>query len=283
MFDNDHIQRFLFDDTNIRGELIHLEKVIQKVYGKHNYPLPVKQALTECLLCGLLMSSTLKFEGQLTIQFQSKSAISLLLVKCNHLFQTRALAQFDDKASDAELANALDNGSLVVTIESDKNVKPYQSIVPIRGSICESFEFYFEQSMQLPTRFFLSATKTKAAGIMLQQMPSEPDQQQQLQQDWQHLSALTDTVTDEELLTLTNEDMLYRLFHQDKCRLFPAHSVQFHCPCSKAKMLESIKLFGEKEAMDILNTHKCIEVKCEFCLENYAFEKNDISYLFQSQ
>lgn len=283
MLNNDCIQRFLFDDTNVKGQIIHLDNVLKQIYANHNYPLAIKKLLSEGLLCALLMSSTLKYKGQLTLQFQSKKALSLLLIKCNHLFEVRALAQFKPELDDDFYCQALNDGSLIVTIESDNVVKPYQSIVPLQGSIHKSIEHYFEQSEQLPTKFFLASTQNKAAGLMLQQMPTEPTNNSSIDNSWQHLLTLSNTIQQDELLTLDNETLLYRLFHKDKCRIFEANPVQFVCPCTKAKMLETIKLLGQEEAMAILSTHRAINVKCEFCLENYAFEKNDISYLFQQQ
>ncbi len=283
MFDNDNIQRFLFDKHNVRGEIIHLETVLKLINAKHNYPIVIKSLLSEALLCSLLMSSTLKFSGQLTLQFQSKKAITLLLIKCNHLFQTRALVHFDDKATNKDYLDALTDGALVVTIESDNKVKPYQSVVPLKGSIRQSIEHYFEQSEQLPTRFFLTSNSTNAAGIMLQRMPEDERLDACTTDSWQHLLSLAKTITPEELLTLGNEDLLYRLFHKEECRLFQGHQIQFKCPCSKARMLETIKLVGEVDAMDLLKKNKAIKIQCEFCLENYAFEKNDVLYLFHNQ
>lgn len=282
MLDQDNIQKFLFDKHNVRGEIIHLDTVLTQIYSKHNYPSVVKSLLAEALLCSILMSSTLKFSGQLTLQFQSKKAISLLLVKCNNFFQTRAIVQFDEKANTEALRTALIDGSLVVTIESDNNVKPYQSIVPLKGSITESIEHYFEQSEQLPTKFILSSTPSKASGILLQKMPDEQNSNVS-NESWEHLTALANTITHEEFTNLNNEKLLYRLFHEEECRLFQGHQIQFNCPCSKARMLETIKLVGEEDAMDLLRKNKAINIQCEFCLENFAFEKNDVLYLFQNQ
>ena len=113
----------MFENADIRGEIIHLDAVLKKIYDNHDYPITIKELLTEVLLCTILMSSTLKYEGQLTLQFQSKSALSLLLVKCNNLFEVRALAQFDKDVEPSEYYKSITEGSLVVTIESNKLVK----------------------------------------------------------------------------------------------------------------------------------------------------------------
>lgn len=283
MLDKDNIQKFLFDKHNVRGEIIHLDNVLKQIYGKHSYPNAIKSLLAEALLCSILMSSTLKFSGQLTLQFQSKKAITLLLVKCNNLFQTRALVQFDDKATNQDYFDSLIDGSLVVTIESDNKVKPYQSIVPLKNGISSSIEHYFEQSEQLPTKFFLSSSPYNASGLMLQKMPDEMTHIEADKNSWQHLTNLANTITHEEFVNLNNEDLLYRLFHKEECRIFQGHQIQFNCPCSKARMLETIKLVGEEESMNLLTKNKAINIQCEFCLENFAFEKNDVLYLFQNQ
>lgn len=283
MFDNDNIQRFLFDETNVRGEIIHLDKVLLQVFNKHDYPEVIKQILTETLLCSILMSSTLKFKGQLTVQFQSDKSISLLLVKCTNLFQVRALAKCTKDLKDQEYLTSLENGSLIITIESDHNVKPYQSIVPLKGGVKQSIEHYFMQSEQLPTKFMLCSNQTRASGIMLQQMPQQSEITTSTQITWQHLITLAESITEKEILNLDNESILHRLFHEEKCRLFDTHQIQFKCPCSKAKMLETIRTIGKDETMSLLKTNKAINIECDFCLENYAFEKIDIAYLFQKQ
>ncbi len=275
----DSIQRFMFDNAEIRGEIVHLDETINRVMSKHDYPNTIEKLLGELTLCAVLMSAIIKFKGQLTLQFKSDKAVTLLLVKCNHLFQLRALARYDKKASSVDYINALQDGQLVVTIEADHNVKPYQSIVKLKSSITETFEYYFAQSEQLPSRFWLTYQNGRAAGMLLQMMPKKNSSSNR-EIFWEHATKLGETLTENELLNLDNETLLYRLYHGESIRLFEKKRVQFHCPCQRARMLEVVRTVGRKDAMAILKTHKSIDVVCKFCLQQFAFDKVDIEYLF---
>lgn len=281
---NDTIQRFMFENTSVRGEILHLEEALVQLYEPHAYPDSIKELLSEAVLCTLFIASAFKFSGVLTLQFQSEGALNLLLVKCNQRFELRAIAKYDEQASAKAYHQALEGGRMRVTIQPDSNSKPYQSIVPIEGSISRSLSHYFQQSEQIPTYFYLASTSNKIAGLMLQKLPCNDElPQTQQEADWHHLVTLAETLTQEEMLQLDKQTLLHRLFHEEHCRLFEEKSIRFHCPCTKARMLEAIKILGEEEVMQILSTHQRIDITCEFCQKHYGFDKNDVSYLFHNQ
>ncbi|MCV5991786.1 Hsp33 family molecular chaperone HslO, partial [Escherichia coli] len=70
-----------------------------------------------------------------------------------------------------------------------------------------------------------------AAGMLIQVIPDgtgSPD-------DFEHLEQLTNTVKDEELFGLEANDLLYRLYNQDKVRVYEPQPVAFHCGCSRER------------------------------------------------
>ncbi len=92
-----------------------------------------------------------------------------------------------------------------------------------------------------------------------------------------------ETVTDVELLTLANEEILRRLYHEDDIRLFDRESVKFKCTCNQARMENAIKMLGKVEALDILKEKQCIVVTCEFCNKAFTFDKIDVEKIFYSK
>jgi molecular chaperone Hsp33 len=80
---SDFTQRFLFDDTDVRGELTSLEQSYVHVLAKHTYPAPVAQLLGELLAAATLLVGTLKFDGLLVLQASSSGAVPLLMVECS--------------------------------------------------------------------------------------------------------------------------------------------------------------------------------------------------------
>ena len=63
----DFSQRFLFDDSDVRGELVALQESYQHVLAKHDYPPAVAQLLGELMAAAALLVGTLKFDGLLVL------------------------------------------------------------------------------------------------------------------------------------------------------------------------------------------------------------------------
>ena len=170
---NNIVQRFLLDDLDIRGAIVRLDSVWQKLLTKRDYPARVERLLGEMCATTLLMADNLKEPGRLTIQLRGEGPISLLVIDCNEELNIRCLAQHEEAVPDVPLVDLLGKGQLVLTLALASRRDPYQSIVPLTGkTIAEVFEHYLEQSEQIPSRFFLAASSEGAAGLFLQKMPT---------------------------------------------------------------------------------------------------------------
>lgn len=94
MLDLDFTQRFLFDDTDVRGEWAGLERSYAEVLAKHPYPEPVAALLGELLAAAALLVGTLKFDGLLVLQARSAGAVPLLMVECSSAREVRGIARY---------------------------------------------------------------------------------------------------------------------------------------------------------------------------------------------
>ena len=191
-----------------------------------------------------------------------------------------ALAKFDNSADDNTLETAL-NGDLVITIEYDKKVKPYQSIVPIQGhSIASSLEYYFAQSEQLSTKIWLCADEQQAGGMLLQLLPEENGDRRE--HFWEYATKIGETITADELFNLDNEQLLYRLYHEAELRLFERRSLRFVCSCNADKMKRAMLTLGKNEVDNLLKVNDSIDIRCDYCNRLYSFDKVDAAELFHS-
>jgi molecular chaperone Hsp33 len=283
----DKLQRFLFENIAVRGEIVHLESSYQQIIQQHEYPPFIQRLLGEALVLVTLLAAIIKFKGRLTLQFQGKSGLKLLLVQCNHDFHLRALAQFDNDLSEENLQDSLKNGILVIMMDPDTSTQRYQGVVSWRGnSLTESIEGYFRDSEQLETRIWLALTDKQASGFLLQAMPQESAKGFQLHapeenRDWEHLIHLTSTITDDELLHLENKILLHRLYVEEDIRLFEEMPVIFQCTCSARRGENAILMLGEKEAEEELNEHQVIVVHCDFCNREFTFDRVDVANIFK--
>ena len=282
MTDKDLLHRFIFDNAPVRGGIVHLNQSYQEIMQQHQYPAPIRRLLGEALAAITLLSSIIKFKGRLTLQFRGKDKLKLFVAQCNQAFQLRALAQWDGELFQENMNEALTQGVLGIMMEPDvPGGKRYQGIVEWQGnSLAESLEGYFRQSEQLPTRIWLSANETTAVGLLLQVMPNEKPEL--FKSDWEHLTILTQTVTEDELLKLNHADLLNRLYVQEDVRLFESQPVSFHCDCSVQRSEQAVKLLGREEAEQELKEKQSLIVSCEFCSREFIFDRVDVARIFKN-
>ena len=285
MTNKDYSQRFIFENLDIRGEFVHMERSYQTVQSKGNYPEVIQRLLGELICASVLLNSILKYEGHVAIHAQSNGPVRLLVAECSDKNGIRAIAHFDEHKLESLNENTplnalIPDGQLAIIIQPKKG-KQYQGVVPLSGgTLAECLEMYFEKSEQLPTRIYLAADSKKAGGLLLQRlpernasMPEEGDNQ------WQHVITLASTTRADELTGLSADDLLNRLFVEDDIRAFEAQPILFKCRCSREKTLLALSAMERNELEEIIEEKGAISVDCQFCTTRYAFTFDDLGHL----
>ncbi len=278
MASRDQFQRFIFEHSQVRGAWVRLNASFQEIGGQAPYPDSVRRLLGESLVASVLMSSSLKFEGTLSLQAQGEGPVRTLMAECSHDRCIRGLARFDEHSIGEDGFNALlGEGRMAITITPASGQR-YQGVVPRESaSLAGCLEDYFERSEQIATSLFLFADDQGAAGLMLQRMPGHTEQDDEL---WERVNHLARTVKAEELLELDSETLLHRLFHEETVRVFDPESVAFRCSCSRERTLAALEAIGRDECYSILDEQGSIEMDCQFCHAHYRFDRNDVDHLF---
>jgi molecular chaperone Hsp33 len=277
----DQLQRFIFETTDIRGELARIDQAYLETIATHDYPAPVARLLGEFLTAAALLSATIKFEGSLTLQARSSGQIPLIMAEATSEQQLRAIARDADHADSDDFKTLLADGQLAISITPKKG-KRYQGIVSLDGSnLAECLQDYFQQSEQLATKIWLHADKARATGMLLQELPaSDNSDPASRERDWEHMCHLAQTLTAEEMLALEFDTLLHRLYHQEQVRLFEPQPLRYQCSCTRQRTLEAIKSLGQEEAENIIKAQGAVSINCEFCHQQYHFDDKDIQALF---
>lgn len=303
--DKDSLHRFDFEHLAIRGQLIHLDSSWQAMLEHQHYPASIRNVLGEAMAAAALLSSTIKFNGQLTLQLQGDGPMHLLLAQCTTELNVRGLARFNEAHVDAQVIRETDSniqqlagqGNITVTLESDDLKQRYQGVVSLAGmQLAQCLEGYFAQSEQLPTRLWLHADEKGVAGMLLQRLPTpkildditddaEKDaalkaQQELLDDAWNRVQLIGDTLRPEELRDLSDKQILHRLFNEDDLRLFDSSPVYFRCRCSRERVSGMLQSLGKEEVDSIIAEQAKVEVRCEFCERQYVFDAIDVAQLF---
>ena len=272
MIQKDCLRRFLFADAGVRGEWVNLRSSWQAVKEKHQYPTYVQHQLGQAMAAVAMLSATVKFKGSMILQAQGDGMLRTLVAQCTHERKIRGMARFNPEVEPGELGEVYGQGRLVLTIEPE-DADPYQGIVPLSGhNLAAALQTYFKQSEQLKTRLWLYADEYQAAGLLIQELPSQEGHKM----DWERIEMLAGTVTERELMTLPCEDILYRLFNEEKVLMYEPEAVIFRCSCSLAKIENTLFSLGRSTLDEILQERDDIEVTCEFCNHQYRFDKVDI-------
>lgn len=279
--DNDKLYRYLFKNRAVRGEWVRLNQSFIDTLNTHQYPAPVQHLLGEMMVATSLLTATLKFKGNITVQIQGDGPLKLALVNGSDQQHIRALARLQGEiTAKMTLQEMVGKGVLVITISPIEGER-YQGVIALdKPTISECLEDYFVHSEQLQTQLLIRCgeieQKPVAAGILLQIMPDGSGSAN----DFEHLTTLASTIKDEEIFMLDAEDLLYRLYHEEVVEIFPPQEINFHCGCSKERSGAALLLISDEELDDILAEHQgCIDMQCECCGTHYLFNKEAINQL----
>jgi len=294
MSSNDLLHRFLFDDCDIRGEIVTLGDSYREVLS-HNPQVPaIRRLLGEFLAAVGLLSSTLKFDGKIILQARGDGPLSTIMAECNHHNNLRGIVRTnpgielsDELANHGSLQQLLGNGVLVITIEPQRSenfggtLERHQGIVPMDAeNLAGCLEHYFYQSEQLSTRLWFAADNDIATGLLIQALPQQLITNEEDNQDkWETIIALADTIKAEELLELEHSTVLYRLFNEQPLRLYEPKALRFACSCSRERSANALLSIGKEEVESLLIEKGSIDIDCQFCNQHYHFAADEVRKL----
>lgn len=315
---DDVVIPFALDTRPVRGRIVRLGAVLDDILAAHDYPEPVARLLGEAVLIAVLAGSSLKFEGRLIIQASGDGPVSLVLadystnggIRGYARFDAAALAGLEEKTPD--LGQLMGKGRFALTIDPGGASERYQGVVALEGAgLGVSALSYFATSEQVPTRLSLSMARlTDAAGkkswrgggAIMQMIAG----QSQNDEDWDHASALFETISADELTdpNVSAETLLFRLFHEEEVRgaspnrntrsyserqhrdsaikmvgvrVFEPTILHKRCPCTPDYLRSVLAQFPAGEHKGMTEEDGRIRMTCAFCSKDFFFTPEEIS------
>ena len=276
----DYVQRFLFEDLDIRGRLVCLTEAWQRMLDGRDYPQHIATLLGHTTALNVLLGANQKGAGRLTLQVQGSGPVKLLVADCTAELRIRGMAQYERELVGGSERGLLGDGRLSVTLEDVKSGQMYQSLVPLEGETLEQiFEHYLSQSEQLSAFLRLYADGGALCGLLLEKLP---DAERRDPDGWSRVTHLASTLTLDETRDAQPYDLLTRVFPEELMRVFRLYSVEYHCPYDEDKVKEMLRGLGRKEVEAILAEHGEVLIRNEMCNHEYRFGAQDIERLFAS-
>ena len=275
----DYVQRFLFENLEIRGRLVCLTAAWQRMLDGRDYPEDIASLLGHTTALNILLGANQKGAGRVTLQVQGSGPVKLLVSDCTSELRIRGMAHFERQlAGKANQRDLLGDGRLSVTLEDLKSGRLYQSLVPLEGETLEQiFRHYLSQSEQLEAFLRLYAGSGALCGLLLEKLPGadthDPD-------GWNRITHLASTLTLDETRDAQPYNLLTRVFPEELMRVFPLYGVEYHCPYDEDKVKEMLRGLGRKEVESILTEQGEVVIRNEMCNHEYRFDARAIARLF---
>jgi len=276
----DLIQRFLFEDLDVRGALVQLGPVWRQIQRNRDYPNAVRSLLGEMAAVTAIIAGNLKTPGRITFQLSGHGAVSLLVIDCSETLNLRGFAKSEGPIVGNSISELLGDGRLLLSLDVEGMQQPYQSYVPLEGeTIASVFEHYLQQSEQAPAALFLAADGDNAAGLFLQKLPAADEKDAD---GWRRVHGLAQTITASELLSLEAPVLLQRLFHEETLRVFEPKAVTHDFPPDREKISATLRALGRDEIDSLLADHGEVVVSDDLSNHEYRFSADEARALFDT-
>jgi molecular chaperone Hsp33 len=288
----DTVVPFQLENSAVRGRLVRLDEQAWKILDQHNYPATVNAYLAQATVLGISLANCFKFDGLFTLQITGDGPLRILVIDIEDQKFVRGCARFDQdqisslsESDGKNIQKVFGQGTLVFTIDPKTGDDRYQGVVELVGTtLSETTHHFFRQSEQLETGIVLAHGSDRdslaCAALMIQRLPLNQnvsaDEQDDADDQWIHALSVVGSTTRKELLdrTLSNNDLLYRLFWEGGVRTYDAQAIEARCRCSQVKIKEMLDGFSVLDRQEMLFEDK-ITVTCEFCGVGYSFSDDD--------
>ena len=292
---DDVVTAFSLDGKPVRGRAVHtgaaVDAALRGPDGEERYPPLVAEMLGQAMMVGALVARALKFDGRLVVQCHGTNAgaISLLMADCTTDGGVRGYARWDaGKLKEIALDNRhpgadalLGGGTFSMTIDQGPDMDQYQGLAPIEGkTLGECAERYFNQSEQVPTRIRMALGRAQEPGgperwrggaVMIQKI-ADDELRGDTADAWNTAETLLATITDSELIDpgLSQNRLLFRLFHEQGVKILAQGPITADCRCSRERLEATLRSFDPAAVRDMAEDG-VIKATCEFCGVVYDF------------
>ena len=276
----DYVQRFIFEELDIRGRLVCLTGAWQRMLDGRGYPRDIVSLLGHTTALNVLLGANQKGAGRVTTQVQGSGPVRLLVADCTAELKIRGMAQYGPLAKDSSgEKNLLGDGRLSVTLEDMSSGQMYQSLVPLEGETLEAiFEHYLSQSEQLTSFLRLFADEGAICGLLLEKLPRADERDPD---GWNRVTHLASTLRLDETRDAQPYGLLTKVFPEELMRVVRLYGVEYHCPYDEDKVKDMLRGLGREEVESILAEKGEVVIRNEMCNHEYRFDARAIARIFE--
>ncbi|MEM6399920.1 MAG: Hsp33 family molecular chaperone HslO [Cyanobacteria bacterium P01_D01_bin.116] len=287
----DQLIRATAADGGIRAVGAITTKLTSVARERHNLSYVATAALGRTMTAGLLMASSMKrVDSRVNVRIKGDGPLKGILVDAGLDGTVRgyvgnpSVELPPNPQGKLDVGGAVGNGFLYVVRDVGFGY-PYSSTVElVSGEIGEDIAHYLVTSEQTPSAIVLGVFVgaqgvTASGGLLIQVLPKAARDEglvQTLESRVAALQGFTPLLQAGKNLPEIFQDILGDM----GLNIFPETQIlRFHCGCSFDRMLGALKILGEAELQDMIESDGGAEATCDFCGEVYQASSDQLAQL----
>lgn len=269
------------EDGRLRARAAHVTQTVNEAIRRHQPGPLARDALARAMATTAVFPATWKDCERVSIQWSGGGPLKSIITEIRAGGVLRGYVRDPGAAIRVEkdgyrgLAHGLLPGGFVGVIRQSVRGTFQQGQVELTtGEIDEDLEAFFTASDQVATRtrgLVLpgpdDGAVAAAAGVLVQALPDDRP---------------AELVTGAALEALDPraplEDLLAAAFDQP-FEILDEVALAFACPCDRERIAAGIGLLSVDELLDMINDDQGASVHCEFCAEDYTFNREDLEQI----
>jgi molecular chaperone Hsp33 len=287
---DDYLVRTITKDGSVRALACVTTHLVDEARRRHGTYPTASAALGRALTGGVLMGALLKSGQRVALKFEGHGPLKKIVVEAESNGIVRGYVEvptvsLPPRGKKLDVAGALGKEGFL-TITKDLRMKePYTGIVRLySGEIAEDLAFYLVESEQIPSAVGLGVfvdpdgSVAAAGGFLIQSLP--PANEDLIDKLAGHVKELP-PITELLRAGKTPEDLLELIFADIPFITLEKYVLAFRCSCSRRQVEKALLSLGREELASLLEQQEETAVTCEFCHENYVFNREALKQLLE--
>jgi len=287
----DQLIRATAADGGIRAVGAITTKLTSVARERHKLSYVATAALGRTMTAGLLMASSMKRAGsRVNVRIKGDGPLKGILVDAGLDGTVRgyvgnpSIELPPNAQGKLDVGGAVGKGFLYVVRDVGYGY-PYSSTVElVSGEVGDDVAHYLVTSEQTPSAIVLGVFVgaqgvTASGGVLIQVLPKAARDEALVKRLESRIAALqgfTPLLQAGKNLPEIFQDILGDM----GLHIFPETQIlRFHCGCSFDRMLGALKILGEEELQDMIESDNGAEAICEFCGEVYQASSDQLAEL----